>query len=207
MPQYLDPLSPTAKAIKAMLAIGNPPMAVLGAMLLNFPQNPPIPASVLRYVFGPLVVHTMKQGIGRRVKGQDIEWLEASLIEQWRPRVDAERVEILCGERPDLVSPTEIWMVALNAMMTAPMAHDITQIVLWAGQRSAAAAGKVVPNDLLRGNSGYPLASDADVLFSQGWLHGEYVRIATEIIRKVTAHGHIKHERKVISDDVDLTIA
>ena len=162
------------------------PMQLVGLVMEAFPQDPPIPVAVLRYATGPLVVH-----VSHKKDAHDLGWLGRDTLALWRPRVDIERLEILCGERPDIVSPTEIWLVMYNATMDASLQHQITQIYLWAAMRAYTAAQKQFPADLYNtmggGDGAMPMPTDEQVF--DGYLHDEYAALCRAIITKVVAAG------------------
>ena len=114
--------------------------------------------------------------------------MEATTRRRWRPRVDIERLEILCGERPDLVSPAAIWLVVHSAPFDAPSPHLLSEIYLWAANRPAIAAGI---NSPIKSVGNQPvLASDAAVF--DGYLSHKYRELCRSITSKVVARSQIK---------------
>lgn len=182
-PCYLKPDDPMAVLLKGSVELGVP-SSLLGTVLAAFPQEPPVPLAVLRYTFGPLIVHVTQRG----AKSGDLGWLSRETIARWRPRVDLERLEIFCGERPDIVSPAEIWLVVYNATHDAPLGHNLTQVYLWAASRAATASGMVNPLPATLSNV-YPLPDDAAIF--DGHLSHEYREVCREIIRKVVQHSPV----------------
>jgi hypothetical protein len=174
--------NPTMLLLKGAVALGLP-AAVLGHVIAAFPQDPPIPIAVLRYTFGPIVVHVNHKGETR-----DLGWLTQDIVKEWRPRIDLERLEILSGERPDLVSPAELWLVMYNAIMAGRLHHAIEQIYLWAAIRACLASGRQLPEGLFPAgsNAAYDCCpTDAQVL--DGFLTGEYRMLCRTVIARVIA--------------------
>jgi hypothetical protein len=181
---YLDPNNPTTKMLKAMVELDPAFVPTFGSIMASL-GTPRIPADVARYTFGPLIVHCAQPSA---TKG-DIGWLTRDLIEKWHPRVNIERVEILCGERPDLVSPAELWMVLYNAMMDSPMPRDLTELYLWAQHRALTASG-FAPEDKLHALKATCQIPSDDAVFGGSWgLNREYQNLAAEIRRKVITHA------------------
>lgn len=182
-PVWIPPDDKSIQMIKATVELGMP-MNLMGMVLAAFPREPPIPIDVLRYTFGPLIVHSTHQGDG-------LGWLTQDVIDKWRPRVSLERLEIFCGERRDIVSPAEIWLVMFNATMAAPLQYRLTEIYLWAAHRAYLAAGHERPpgwdGNLMR------IAGDEDIF--EGHLSDEYRQLCREIIRKVVNHSQISSRR------------
>jgi hypothetical protein len=197
-PAYLSPDDPTAKMLKGIAELGVG-ISFCGMVMTAFPREKnPIPMAVLRYVFGPLIVHVNGGDDG------DLGWHSRDSLRTWKPRVEIERLEILCGERPDIVSPAEIWLCMYNATMTSPLVHNLTEIYLWASARACVAAGKEHP--LMRNANLYPLATDHDVLDDDGRYHHDYRELCREIIRKVIAHnslGRPRRGRRIMDPDGD----
>lgn len=198
MPQcYLNPQSQTAHLMKA-IAGTDLDMQLFGYMLATYPPHDFIaepPMVLMRYVFGPIVVHTTKSKGKTYTEGTD--WLPASKIRERKPQVQLERLEILCGERPDMVSPTEIWLVMNNATHDAPPSFRLSSIYCWAAVRSMIARGDAdkVPSELHPENrlfSHMAVPRDEDVFDPIGVYHHDYVMVCSEIIRKVGQHSGIK---------------
>ena len=115
-PAFLDANGAIAKALKGLVALDPTMLGYVGSFT---PFAAPIPLDVFRYVFGPLIIHCSEPKAGDGSLG----WVSADMLKQWHPRVAIERLEILTGEREDLVSPTELWLVMHNAIMTAPVGN------------------------------------------------------------------------------------
>jgi hypothetical protein len=187
---YISPETPSIKLIKAMISMGgaSAPTVVFGQMLASFPPDPAIPLPVLKYTFGPLIVHSSQRepdGAGA------LGWLTADLIKKYRPRVDLERIEILTGERPDLVSPTEMWMVMLNAVHDHPLGYTRSQIYCWAVQRSLTYMGDPAMAAHLRKNSTHVQVDATDEDVFDGDLSHDYRELAHEIVAKVVKHSRV----------------
>lgn len=182
-PVWIPPDDKSIKLLKATVELGMP-MGVMGAVLAAFPRDPPIPIDVLRYTFGPLVFHNNGHHDG-------LGWHTQDTLSRWRPRVSIERLEILCGERPDIVSPAEIWLVMYNATMEAPLYHDITEIYLWASRRAYLAAGHQKP--ALWDSNQMQVPTDEQIF--DGNLSHEYRLLCQAIIRKVVANSQIRSHR------------
>lgn len=187
-PQYIDPATPVVKMWKVMAEMGQP-IAPFGQFFAMLESERRIPLPLLRYVFGPLVVH-----VDRTETTERLGSITTAMLKRWRPRVDVERLEILCGERPDLVSPTELVLVMYNAALWTPLTHNARMLYLWAGQRATVAVGMNNGLDFSPGSLKLP---DDDEVFV-GWLNRDYRDIANEIIRKVIAHSQIptRHTRQ-----------
>jgi hypothetical protein len=167
------------------------PMGLMGIVLTAFPEeHPGVPISVWRYTFGPLIVHVPHAG-----EQHDLGWLGRDAVTRWRPRVDLERLEILTGERDDLISPAELWLVMYNAVHSAPLGHSLTQIYLWAAQRAYRASGKPVPEDLYKDPNWCRLQPTDGEVFD-GHLTHEYREICRAVIRKVVQYSTILRETR-----------
>jgi hypothetical protein len=183
-PCYISPTDPSVVMLKSMAQLGTS-MSVCGQIMAACPQyDPPIPLAVLRYTFGPLIVHVPRT----TVEKGDLGWLDRETLRRWQPRVDLERLEILCGERPDLVSPAEIWLVMYNATFEAPLAHPLIEIYLWASHRATIAAGMDSP--LTAEGNRHPVVTDEAVF--DGHLNHEYRELCRAIISTVVAHSQIQ---------------
>jgi hypothetical protein len=183
-PPWITPENHLAKLLKVTVELGAP-MSQLGQLLAVFPSSPPIPIDELRYTFGPIVYHTPR--------GKRDGWMQPETINRWRPRVNLERIEILCGERPDLVSPAEIWLVMYGATLEGPMQRDITEIYLWAAHRAYLASGQQFPPSFYKDHNGF-VVSDEQVF--DGNLAHEYRLLCQAIRRKVVAASTIHTARQ-----------
>lgn len=181
-PVYLSPEDQDYRLLKGVAELGVGPMSLFGMVYVTMsPEARQIPLAKLRYTFGPLLYHS---------RDGSLEWHSKDILKRWRHRVDIERLEILAGERPDLVSPTEIWIVMYNAIMTAPMHRPLTELYVWAGHRSAAAAPELVQPDVVatfreRLGNAAPVATDEDIF--NGRLTHEYQELCRIILAKVVA--------------------
>lgn len=124
----------------------------------------------MRYLRGPLVIH------GTAWAGSLPEWMASQAV--------AERSEIVLGNSPYLVGPTEIAAVMYPATMEHPMRHDAVELYLWAAvnacckqyHRTLKEQWKMVGHD--------PIA-DKEVIQHGGRLWQDYSQLAWEIRRKV----------------------
>lgn len=192
-PCYLDPALPIAKMMKAMIEMGDGVSPLLGQLLASI-QPTPIPLPVLRYVFGPLIVHVVPS---QRSDDGGIGWLDRETLRRWRPRVSMERLEILCGERPDVVSPTEIMLVMNNATHEAPLHYEPAQIYCWASMR--AFRGDPTAGTTLFGegrNQGLLADIPSDDEVFNGRFSHEYRELCREIVAKVISHSKIASGRR-----------
>jgi hypothetical protein len=181
-PQYLDPAAPVVKMWKVMAELGEP-IAPFGHFFAMTEGERTVPLPLLQYVFGPLVVHVDQIHATESPMGS----ITPDMLKRWRPRVSVERLEILCGERPDLVSPTELVLVMYNAALWRPLSHNARMLYLWAGQRATTAVGMNQALDL--GPGALQLPTDDEIFV--GWLNRDYRDLANEIIRKVIANSKI----------------
>lgn len=137
-----------------------------------------IPLPVLRYVFGPVVVHNPA--------GSGPGAIDDKMYHRWRPRVTVERLEILCGERADLVSPAELALVIYNAALAVPLSPRLAALYSWAVHRAELARDpQFMPDDWLQRH----IPTDQDVF--DGDLTADYRALAGEVIRKVVTHSTI----------------
>ena len=180
-PQYLDPAAPVVKMWKVMAELGEP-IAPFGHFFAMTEGERTVPLPLLQYVCGPLVVHVETHEVATDRLGS----ITTDMLKRWRPRVSVERVEILCGERPDLVSPTELVLVMYNAALWRPLTHNARMLYLWAGQRAVEASGII---DVAELSNSVQIPSDQDVF--DGALTQDYRDLANEIIRKVIANSKI----------------
>jgi hypothetical protein len=181
-PCYVSADDNNIKLFRTMAAVGLP-MSLLGQLIATLRVDLNIPIAMLRYVFGPLVIH-----VPPGTPSGDMAWLDRKTIDRWKPRVYVERLEILCGEVPDIVSATEIWLVTTNALHEAPPRHQLAEVVLWAANRALIRSGQ--ENPLTKADNTYRLASDEDVI--EGNYSMEYRELSRQIIAKVIAHSQIE---------------
>lgn len=178
-PVYLDPTDPTAVMLKGSLELGLP-SHILGQVLAAFPHEPPIPLVVLRYVFGPLIIHETQKG-----EADSIGWIKKTDLARWRLQVDLERIEILCGERHDLISPTELMLVMHNATYDAPLRRDLSDLYAWACTHAFRRAGKAT--EWAEKSNSLRLPDDTEVF--EGNLSRAYREVCTAVIAKVVRHA------------------
>lgn len=165
-----------------------PFMGELMGMFRSSPWEP----ELSRYVFGPKIFH-VGHGETKGGKGQDIGWLTADLIQKYSPRIVVERLEMANGERPDLVSPTELWMVMYNAVMDSPMRHPLGSIYCWAVLRSLKAGGFRTDEVLEKHRIDCVDITDEDVFGDKNWtVSHTYQDLAREIREKVRRHSNYK---------------
>ncbi len=138
-----------------------------------------------RYVFGPLIFHVAHPTTtGRLQPYQDCGWLSGDLIREWSPQARKERIEIANGQRPDLVSPTELWMVMYNATCDSPLRYPLTDIYCWAVHRSMKASGLRDVKKLERHADRIHVIPDTHI-FGPGehWAHAHEYRELARVIR------------------------
>lgn len=185
-PSYLDPTEPMVRMWKIMAENGMS-MTVLGQFFALGAREKKIPLDLLKYVFGPIVVHTRH---GER-ENRGLGWIDDDMLARWRPRIFIERIEILCGERPDLVSPAEIALVMINATYERPLPYQAQQIYCWAVLRAARAIKLATKlEDALSNDQVMRMPTDDEIF--DGYLTHEYRSLGREIIRKVVSHSQIR---------------
>lgn len=189
----LDDKDRMAQLLRALVDVDPTFLPFLGEVMGSFGASP-WPPDLSRYVFGPLIVHSSKKS--EHQYGEGIDWLSRDIIKKYKPRVYAERVELANGERPDLVSPTELWMVMYNATMYSPLAHPLTDLYVWAVHRSLAAGGFNDEAVLRKHHADCQIISDDRVFDEKSWTHHHtYRELCGEIRRKVIAHSKYRAQR------------
>lgn len=180
-----------ARMLGAMADIDPTFTPFLGGLMGMFNASP-WPAELSRYVFGPLVFHCDKatQSSGGN---KEIGWLTTDLLQKYSPRIYVERLELARGERPDLVSPTELWMAMYNAVMTAPLLHPLSDIYCWAVHRSMVAGGFSDQEKLEKHRKDCVKITDDDVFGDDNWtISHAYKDMAREIRQKVSSQSEYR---------------
>lgn len=128
----------------------------------------------LRFLRGPLIVHQSA-------------WMDS--IPDWMPRqAMMERHEIVFGDAPWIVGPTEIGAVMYPRTMEAPMRSDMTELYLWATATACARHYKKPIAKYWKDLAGQRPIPDKEVIVRGGRLWHEYSDLSHEIRRKVIAH-------------------
>lgn len=120
-----DPLVTVLKHI----AIVRPPGQPIDTIARN-PRFQAIPMAALRYLFGPVLASLD----GRLARAEDRQVMAQS----WPVAVRLERIEMLCGERPDLLSPTELFLALSYALGKNFDGKFLPGICVWAADRAIA---------------------------------------------------------------------
>jgi hypothetical protein len=136
---------------------------VISTMLEVFCPDIKLSADDRRFLMGPIVVHDAGWG------GTIPNWM----IEQ----AGAERVEIVLGDKPWIIGPTELAAVMYGAMMSAPRGSDLTDLYLWAAS-TASARHYSRPIEELWQQLNMRAVADSDVLERSGRLWHDYQALA-----------------------------
>jgi hypothetical protein len=133
----------------------------------------------MRYLRGPLIIH--RNG-----------WTDT--LPDWMPaQAMMERSEIVLGDSPYLVGPTEIAAVMYPATMEHPLRSDTCELYLWAtANASARHFGKKV-KEYWKMLDQRPIA-DKEVIERGGRLWNNYADLVWEIRRKVI-HAQAEREK------------
>lgn len=175
------------RLLKAMSDLDPSFTPFLGQLMGMF-HSSPWPAELSRYVFGPIIVHSAR-GNHKDPDGS-LGWLTRDLRVKYRDRVHTERLEIAMGKRPDLVSPTELWMVLYNAVHDAPLGYVLSSIYCWAVDRSMEAGGFNTAETRAKYRADCVNITDDDIFTDRHpAMSHEYRSLCREIRQKVCSHS------------------
>jgi hypothetical protein len=150
--------------------------AIAGAMVAVFGRDLGLSVDDCRFVSGPLIVH--QNG-----------WTD--IVPKWMAsQVIAERVEIVLGDAPGIVGPTEIAAVMMPATFQQPLRYDSHELYLWASVTAVARHTKRPIAEVWSALGHRPIA-DAEIIERGGRLWHSYQSLADEIRRKVIAHQRL----------------
>jgi len=127
----------------------------------------------LRFYKGPIIVHQSP-------------WM-ADIPDWMFTQARAERAEIVFGDSPYIVGPTEIAAVMYPATMEHPLPYESTQLYLWATANASARHRQLPICEIWKMIGSEPI-TDEQVCCRGGKWWETYRDLASEIRRKVIAH-------------------
>lgn len=132
---YLRPDDPLVAVMRQIALAQHPPESI--EEIVRNPRFKAIPIAALRYAYGPVLIPPRGDDPHRNPKTSE------DLVPAFEVMVRLERVEILCGERPDLVGPTELWLVLHHVIIRR--GADLPRMAAvgkWASYRAIESIGR-----------------------------------------------------------------
>jgi hypothetical protein len=176
-------LSKSQNMVRSLLGIGFSPIAsgVLLEMEASMCDKPKIKADDMRYLKGPIIVHTRHSDIKNH------------LVHELKGFIYQERFDSVFGRSRLPVGPVEICCVMHDATLEAPLNSDLAKLYLWAGAHTTSLRfGKQTPEqvfEMCAQGDNSPMVT-TDQLLTRYDVGSAYRDLAQIIRRKViTAAG------------------